>query len=566
MMRIDVSRRGFGSLDPSFESVEEVAKGWAASDPTLRYELDGIRAERAELLELIAGERPDSIALARDYVDSKINAILPQQVHKQDWPLVYIDYKERLAALDEARVLYVLRVRGQLRSVLKHASVAQGIPAPECQSDLDRVMRMLRLIDYSVFFGRPDFRAERFFSPLSGKTIEGNARRWYPALVVLAWFDAELQRDALTLCRRLEQRADDQTRDLIRDTQYSIFALNEAVFATISKIASRQDAKPIFDDFRPHRIQWKAIHFRLLAETTVIETASAESLCRDCFRGVLNNLAIATAGRPPSDEDVHNRLFGSLDYCWPEEYRRTVDYSWPKDWPKAYRHHLTGLNIDTVVRMADRWIEQPGISQPLRAGAETFLAEAHKDLLSNAQSVPGVLAPLGETLARYRDGSTRYRRFYDSFLTADSEGAPLLSAPLEKPLASPFFRAAADRQHGDIEEMLAFWRTELARRVSGREVGKAEAACRRDFGHIISRLVQGIGRDSNDDPYPFEPAGTLIKEKGVRREPPAEFFELVRWWAGLAKPNDPPAVQWLFRPDADSQTDQRTAQAGRVNP
>ncbi len=525
MMRLDVSRRQFGSLDPSFETVEKLAEGWANNDALLRYELDGIRAERAELLELIHGKPPDSLELKREYVDAKIKAILPQELPKEDRILWYRDYKERLAALDDARVLYVLKIRKPLRDIIKQVASSREAAAGQGARDLDRVLQMLSLVDYTIFFGRRDFRADNYLSPLAANDEQGKPRTWRPALVVLAWLDAELQQQALTLCDHLEPGADEVTQQRIAETRFGIFTLNESIFATIERIAARDDAKAIFDDFRPHKIEWKTIHFRLLANTKVSEDASAESLSRDCFRGVLNNLAIATARRAPNDEDVQNRLFGSLGYCWPEEQRRNT----------------IRLNIDGVVRLADQCIDRPQTPEALKAGATAFLAEGHKNLLANAASVQGVLGPMSEILTRSRGSKAtpRYRDFFDRYLTSASQGSVVLSAELEGSLASPFFRGQTARQRQDVEGMLDFWRGELGRGAPGPGAAGAELACRGDFGRIVSRLVQGVGRPKTAN-YLFEAADRLVAESGPRREPPKEFFDLVRWWMGTAKRDDPP--------------------------
>jgi hypothetical protein len=541
MMRLDVSRRDLGTLDPPFDEVQKKAETWADRDARLRDELVDIRAERTELLELIQGQRADSLASARRYVDGKINAILPAGVHEEDENLIDRDYQERLAALDDARVLHVLRIRSQLRTILKKAVHAAGADAGtgEGVKDLDRVVRMLRLIDCTIFYGRRDFRPGNYLTPSSAGNHDGKSRRWWPALVVLAWFDAELQQEALALCQRLDRDAGEETRQLIARTRLRIYDLNESIFCTIDEIARRSDAETIFAEFSPHKIEWDAIHFRLLAKTKVTEDASAESLSRDCFRGVLNNLEIATAGRAPSDEDLQNRLFGSLSHCWPEKLRRAT----------------TRLNIDGVVRIADQWTDRPSIPPALKAGAAAFLAEGHTNLLANAASVKGVLDALAEILDRGRkpQATDRYRAFFDAYLTHVTDGKPALSAEFETALGAPFFRGQVPRQRQDVAGMLNFWRKTLARKAAVPPAARAESACRDDLGRVLSHLVQGVGCPENAV-HLFGPADALIAETGPRAEPPAEFFELVTWWFRLARPDDPPNVRRLFVTDPERPT------------
>ena len=203
MMCLDVSRRSAGPLQPGFDGVANGVEAAAQGDPALVMGIEDIRAERAELLaSLELGSTPDPIGSARRFVDEQIRALKPRNLGGADRAIRNRGWRERLAALDDRRVVRVLKLRNRLRTILDHAAVAEA-PADEgTWADLGRIGEMLDLIDYTISYGRPDF-----FDPgnsgnylKSATAIDAETeqlRQWWPALVVLAWCDAGLQGQAL---------------------------------------------------------------------------------------------------------------------------------------------------------------------------------------------------------------------------------------------------------------------------------------------------------------------------------------------------------------------------------
>ncbi len=559
MMWLDVSRRASGQLDPMFDEVlQAMQKAWSDSqaelssaDAAKQTAVASIRGERVELLELLKGESGDKLADARAFVDDKLNAMAPPGMladarlrRRVDADLANRNYNERLNALTEDYVLRVLRTRKQLKTLAEHAAHAKP-DDPSLLEDLKRITRLLELTDCSVFFSRPDFfRPQMIREYYFRRTTTHDARglAWRPALVVLAWFDTDLQRVATDMCDKLETQPNESTKLLAQDVRVALFQLNESVFGAIRCLTDHvkpDEARQIFDDFRPITLQWRGLNFKLLAESVEDEVASAESLSRDCFQGVLTNVRLVMQGRPASDTDLFQRMFGSLNACLSDE---SLQRNWAKIGPP--------LNIDEAARTAARWAEAAHVPSQLKSGIDDFLDRAAGDLLANAETVGGFWSIFTEILSRTRqDRSPRYRKFYAVRLTQASSAHVTFSVSFERGLATPFFKGDVSRQKSDVETILNLWRQDLvatpADPVSDPMVARA---FREDSGRVLTRLLKGVGRPARG-PYVWKPVDDLAAEKEeVRETPPAEFFAVARWWIGLAKAGDPPPMLRLFQP------------------
>ena len=322
---------------------------------------------------------------------------------------------------------------------------------------------------------------------------------WWPALVLLGWFDADLQQKALKCCDEARRRAagDQETLNRADRIARMIFRLDEAVFDTLREVTAKHRSE-VGDmlSFQYNHVR-RVMNFRILAELTESSVLSAASLAQDGFQGVITLLRLASRVQAPSDEAVEQRLFGSLGDWLPENLRRTDS--------------IRNLNVDAVARLSADLVDAPWAPDSLRKGAETFLRQGASDLFVGAGSPDGVYRLANKMARGCRDPvPSGYRRFYEAALLGSS-GSPEVPARLSESftaaLAAPFFDRKIPRQKESVERLLKVWRALPAPDAT---TSRIENVLRADFGRVLTGLVKGEGRRVGDT-YLWEPADKLQK-------------------------------------------------------
>ena len=562
LMLLEVSNRSGGELEPAFADIKPVMWTWAANDQQREVEVGNVLEEMLKLQERLLGGTSNDLKTVRALTDHALVAMIPPRWLEDDSALRNRNYTEQLNALSETRVANLLRLRRRLNEILVAAG-KKDFQKQEAVLDLRRVFLLLDLADYTVWYTRPGFKAERYLK------FKGQGGDWWPALVMLAWINSDLQRQMLSLCDKLEVASgnNENEQKRIRHVRGRLFRLNESVFATMKDIIAHPDAERMlnFD----YEITCHVIDFRLLIETTDKEIASARSLARNGFEGVLINVQLATQHAPPSDELVMRRIFG------PE----ALEFSAAPPRNPAVARQIN-LHIDSTAKLAAHWSASDQIPAAAKAGATSFLRHGATGLLDGARTPRGVLEPLLEILKSVHQPTAlpEYRDFYDAALTEEISGEhPRFSASFYRSLAKPFFSTIPARANGNgaaetddgpsgepmlaewsprsipqqkelIAAMLDTWRTTPP---SYSLKPRLAAAFHHDFGRVLVGLVYGFGRP-DDQVYIFAPAHKLQQESGVRIEPPIEFLELVNWWFALAREEDRDEVRQLFAADSSS--------------
>ncbi|HEY6764287.1 MAG TPA: hypothetical protein VI386_05905, partial [Candidatus Sulfotelmatobacter sp.] len=503
MMQLQVAQRS----GPALNFNRRIAPFVDSPDMRVAEAARNVLAEKAELEWVLKqGTRPD-LEAARSYVDAELKALLPSGW--ADNPEVLGPrFLYLLKSLDDERVLALLRFRSKLRTVAEGLSMAKA-GDPVTVADLHRLDGALELLNSHVWFSRPDFDPASYLN-LPRQENQAGAR-WWPALVVLASYDNTAIARGLEALRHRDKAHDEIATRL----QYHVIQLNEAIFATVRAIASQPEAGEILTFQR--RFSWSVLNLRILAEAQQTEEASAAGLAANCFLGVLTNNSIAKFQRAPKDEELWQRLFGSLDFLLPEDDRRAESL---------------GVNVDEAISLADVWSRSQRLPDVLRGSARVFLEgrdEGSNELLTGAATPSGVMRAFHEILKRTAAAPERsgYVAFYLHALVTPKNA---FSPGFWSALKTPFFKLPASAQCQAVEALLAGWR-------ENRETAKQRSALggvyRTGFGQVLRRLIRGEDRD--ESPYIWAPVDALRAERGLRDNAPTEFLAVAKWLLSLQK-------------------------------
>jgi hypothetical protein len=524
MMRLHVAQRAGPTLRPAFDGV---VAGLMNAEETAEAARD-IRSEQAALESVLKGTPQASLSFAREFIDGQVNALLPP-----GWTAVGRDamgprFARRLATLNDARVLRFIQVRQQLqtlaRALAERSRDARSMPADAATlADVQRIERSLDLLDSHVWFSRPDFDADAYLDLSLPNDSPGTSgvREWWPALVVLASHKSELQVDvlrAIASASSTSAAVPGPAGGVVR----RLVQLDETMFSVMLEIAKRANASDMLAF--EHQIVSRELNLRLLVFAETPEIVSAATLARDAFAGVGLSRQLAMIGRKPSDEDLWQRLFGSMDYLMPEEDRRIRSLD---------------VSFDRAVRIADEWSRATRLPRPLRDAATAFIAgheEASRSLLAGAATTAGVLRAFDEVLRLTAAApQTGYTQFYTRALTTGKS----LSPGFRRALETPFFAGPIDSQVRSVEEMLADW--------AGHSRGDTSLvkSYRADFGNVLRRLVRGDNRPPGAVSI-WDPVAALLAESGIRQTKPAGFLHVVQWLYGLKRRFRDPELWPLF--------------------
>lgn len=543
MMLLHVSTRSTSPLSPDLGRVITDARNrWAENNQMLEEGINDILLEKEDLLSIIKGEIGNDIEAFRIFIDRKIKAFMPESWLKGDVEFRNRTYKRRLATLDDYRIKDFLQIGDRMDRLVEtgKADILSKEKIDNLPKDFKRMQGVLNLIDYTLFFSRPDFKPRKYIDYIK----RSDSNDWWPALVALACFNTRLRDDMLDYCYKIRRLAPgfDET---IRSVIYQIFYLNEAVFGVVERISNHSRREEILN-FN-HEIVYESINFRILAKQENTTIASAASLGKDAFRAVASNIKIIKDEVAPNDNMLYGILFQETDEFLPEELERpktAIDYT-----------------LDKTIRMADQWISDVDKPEVLRKSANAFFSEGVYDrtgwgLLEGAATTRGVVKPLLKIMENLADSSSdRYREFYDGMLTEmDSEGRSRLSERMILALIAPFYRVDSNgekpdagiersRQKADFETLLASWR---------KTPGEAESesrfimAMREDFGRILANLLRWEAPGNEQSYFLWKPVVDLKNEKGILNEPPEDFLDLCHWFFNLPKPEDPAEIRAFF--------------------
>jgi hypothetical protein len=537
LMLLDVSLRGAGRLTNrlgrGFEDLAQQFQNETAKDPGLNDAVTGVLAERLEILERLRDKTSDRRADARQSIDAALENLLPKGWTQGDKDLYNDSFNQRLDELSDARVCLLLKLRRRCLDVLGNVAVP-SLAGRDDAVDLQRLRGCLELLDYCVWYSRPDLQPEKYLR----RRVAASQGEWWPALSLLAWLNHDFQTNLLALTLRVETAAASTNaagppvattvQDNVQACRELSFLLNDAILRTlVAVIADARCANMLAFN---HHVVWQVWNFKLLAEDRDEEIASASTLTADAFRGVLVNLGLSTLGQPPSDSNVWERTFGDIQQVLSTRRRRQVP----------------GMNLNGAVALATRWVDAPGVPKALKVGANTFLQGGCTRLLQGAASPQGAMRTFDEALTQSsRSPSPAYRRFFVASFTTGSGTNLALGPGFCEDLARPFFGTNVLSQRECFEQLLNGWR--------GRPRPEADdvlaSAYHADFGRVLYHLARGRYRRGME-PYLWQPADELRKSQGILESAPADFLDLARWWdcLGARCATDRLEVTRLFTP------------------
>ena len=584
MMWLRVSTRD-SSLTPAFSEVIRAARQWARDDGIRKDQISMLFNQMTELLEILKGKNRDDLECIRQALDYQLKILnfcgcLPERRF-----LIARDFSKRLATLDDSHIILLLKLKKHLRRLLAYPHRLLNY------KDLIRLEKILSFWDYMLFYSRPDFDVQKYLQ----RVIVINNKRWWPALVALAFFDSQMQQAALKLCQRI--KGYNQLKARIR--RY-IFMLNEAIVATIDHITNANSWEML--DFC-HQLRWHRLDFKILAERKTAEPVTGASLGETCWPALLTNFRLLKELQPASDAILWETFFGSISKYAPPSYRRKEDIAY---------------NLDKGVSQASKWSGQKNVPPKLKIAAQSGVAMLKTmDLLGGAQTPQGVMRVLYTIVQPRAQKDQQYQQVYDEIFTRQKNGKAQFSAKVFQALTVPFYRADIADQQEYFAKMLANWREFFKRKNNHSYLAKT---LRCDLARILVKLLKGHRPDNSFPPrnYIWKAADALKPEclftiaenyrrslnksvlknlrnefcqhqivlgagakvivqktnerwfikdkegkgysiraqgkqlkvyrpKKILQEPPQEFLQLARWFFSLKQDDDPEEIGQLFK-------------------